>query len=339
MITRENYQLFLDDFIAGKLKPEVEEEFVVFLDENPDLADFDLNESQEEELPHLDTSFLSGLKKDIVFEEDNLDEAIIAQLEGDLSEKDSANLDAYLEANKDKDRERRLYMLTLLRPALSETFGDKTPLYRKKAFVLPRIVWYSGAIAAGLAIFALLYTNEPSVPSEHVALKNETSHSETKIESEVKIHESELDNESAKKVVSPIKKRKPSNLKTFPKIETEERPYLKVDEEIPSLQASIVPDLNAEELPELVAMQIEPVTVQEEFEIPQESQSMSLVQYVYRKVRKKVGVEEKVVAEEEIPKDAASIIVAKVKPLISYEDENGTSFKIGSLEFKRNRKK
>lgn len=337
MITRENYTVFMEDFIAGKLSPEMEEAYMAFLESNPDLMEVDLEESDAQ----LDDAFLSQLKKPIQLDEKNLDEAFIAQLEGDLSPEEEDRLEACMLEHPEKEQDRKLIALTVLRPAISEQFPNKNRLYKKGGFRIPPAIWYSAAASVLLAVVWIYGTQNANItPNEPVLSQVETSKSEVKPKAfeEVK---SEVPGSSSKtqegNPISPSRVNKQTPMRHIPEITPAESPQIKRLESLPVITASLE---EKEPVLTLSELEVSPMELSfAELEMEPEQNNLSLLQYAYKKLRKTAGADERIVPEEEIPQDAAGLVVEKVRNYVGYADGQETvSFRIGSFELKRKKR-
>lgn len=154
MITRENYEAFYIDFLDGTLSQEMEKAFLEFLEANPDL------QLEGDDLPVLSATDegLSGLEKQLlkhaeeqplIITAQNIEYALIAQLEGQLSADEEKNLQLWLSNHPEYIREQALYAKTRVVPA-AVIYENKEDLYQS-ARIVP--LWVSRtAIAASVAL-------------------------------------------------------------------------------------------------------------------------------------------------------------------------------------------
>lgn len=138
-ITRNNYEAFFLDFLEGNLEERSIDQFLDFLEQNPDL---------KEELQLFEDVRLSGeemlfsekelLYKSTIYEKEVLDNKFIAYLENDLEPADRKLFESRLEVNPEFQREYQLFVKTRLIPEEGIIFPAKNKLYRKsgKAVVL-----------------------------------------------------------------------------------------------------------------------------------------------------------------------------------------------------------
>ena len=169
-ITRQNYEAFFIDYLEGTLDEKRVNQFIEFLQKNPDLKE-ELSLFEPISLIPENTSFASKdtLYKDKFDVESEFNTAAIAQLEGDISPSEAKNFEAYLAAHPEKQASAKQFRKTILTADPTLTFQHKNKLYRKPA---GRIVFFwAGRIAAVLvlafAIFSLLDKNaETETPAK-----------------------------------------------------------------------------------------------------------------------------------------------------------------------------
>jgi hypothetical protein len=105
-ITRNNYETYFLDYLEGNLDENLVDGFLEFLQKNPDL---------KEELSMMDTASIEPdsavftnkekLYKEKYDAEDLFNQAAIALIEGDISESEKAEFDAYLLKNPEKQKD------------------------------------------------------------------------------------------------------------------------------------------------------------------------------------------------------------------------------------------
>lgn len=337
MITRENYTVFMEDFIAGKLSPEMEEAYMQFLEAHPDLMDMDLGESEAK----LEDSFISQLKKPILLDEQNLDEALIAQLEGDLSSEEEEKLEAYMAAHPEKERDRKLIALTVLRPAISEQFPDKSLLHKKGAFRIGPALWYSAAASVLIASLWIYGTNQTGMnPTEPVLSQVENTPGEEvkpKAYDELKTELPSSQKSQQGNPITPVREKKENQSRHIPEITPSEPRFKKSLEPLPVMTASLheaEPNLELEQL-QVAHLEL----TYDDYGLEEKNQDQTLLQYAYKKLRRTAGGDERVVAENEIAQDAADLVAEKVKSYVGFsENQETVSFRIGSFELKRKKR-
>ena len=164
-INRKNYEAYFLDYRENNLSTEQVAELMVFLEENPDLKpEFDSFENivlQPEK--NISFSKKEALKKTTVIstkniDSDNYDEKLVAILEGDISEEESAELSEFMELNPKVKLEYNLYRSTILKPDTNVFYSDKESLKKKGLFVLYRTqLVYGLSIAASIIILLGVY--------------------------------------------------------------------------------------------------------------------------------------------------------------------------------------
>lgn len=155
-ITRNNYELFFLDYLEGNLDENLVDDFLEFLQQNTDL---------KEELAMMDTapiepdSTLFANKRKLYKEkydaEETFNHAAIGLIEGDLSEKEKAEFDAYLLKYPEKQKEVQRFQQTKLQPDPTIVFGKKNKLYRQPGGKI--ILMWSSRVAAVLVLALGVY--------------------------------------------------------------------------------------------------------------------------------------------------------------------------------------
>lgn len=140
-INKENYEIWFLDYYGKNLQPAEVAELMIFLEENPDLkAEFESFDSLNIEPDHkIQIAFKESLKKRDYQPTENIDpwnyeEMMVAALEGDITEEESAALKEFLRINPDAVLEMDLFRKTYLKPENVE-FPDKNSL-KKDARVI-----------------------------------------------------------------------------------------------------------------------------------------------------------------------------------------------------------
>lgn len=174
LITKNNYEAFLLDYVEENLSPELTAELMLFLEQNPELKD-DLVDFEIHTLtPNFETKFdQSSLKKEI--HTVDYEALMIAEVEGVNSEENSALLNAYLKENSHHQKDFKNYQKTKL-VAPTVLFENKAALKKKGGIVIPVFWKYSSAAAAIiLVLWSLNGINEEEVYrpfAEREAIKN-----------------------------------------------------------------------------------------------------------------------------------------------------------------------
>ncbi len=137
-ITKDNCEAFFLDYHEGVLSPEMVAEVLLFIEQNPDFrSEFEGFESFNISDPDLSIfEHKEALKRVVDFSSDkitiqNADEFFIAEVEGLLSQKVLADLDAFILKNPELEQSRKLYSATKLQSDSSVLFDNKNLLYQK----------------------------------------------------------------------------------------------------------------------------------------------------------------------------------------------------------------
>jgi hypothetical protein len=154
LITKNNYEAYLLDYVEGHLSASLIAELVLFFEKNPQFKE-DLEAFEIYELlpPEVELSDKSPLKKEeelIHFA--NYEDFFIAEMEGLNSPEVSEEVHSFLAANPNIKKEFNTYQKAqLLAPEI--IFEDKKTLLKKETKVFPLYWWASSAAAAILIVF------------------------------------------------------------------------------------------------------------------------------------------------------------------------------------------
>jgi len=221
MINRDNYEAYFIDYLEGNLDELLVNDFIEFLQNNPDLKE-ELSQFEAVSLAPEEISFShkSNLFKEKLDSEKEFNKAAIANLEGDISENDKIELETYLEKHPAKKREILLFSKTKLQPDESIQFKNKNKLYRRT--LGRRILLWSVRVAAVLILAFAFYMlfDQPTdkiLPTNEVAVLEDKKVKKEDIPAEIKKVPVETDND--KKDTKKIKKAtpKPAIKKVAPK--------------------------------------------------------------------------------------------------------------------------
>jgi hypothetical protein len=163
-VNRSNYEAYFLDYWEKNLPPGQVADLLLFLQQNPDLMEefesYDhLPLSTDESIVFKGKSQLK--KRDFVkagsIDESNFEEKMIANLEGDLNDEESAEFRNFLELNPQLKLDYHFFRKTFLKPEPIE-FSYKHLLLKKGFFVVYRKhIQLTAAIAASVIIFLALY--------------------------------------------------------------------------------------------------------------------------------------------------------------------------------------
>jgi hypothetical protein len=131
-ITRDNYEVFFLDFLEGNLKVDQIDQFLDFLNQNPDLKE-ELQLFESLNLPKEQVVFNGKhqLYKDGSDHRNGEDNRIIAYLEDDLSSDERLLFENHLADDPDLKKEYKLFLQTRLIPDHSIHFTNKNKIYKK----------------------------------------------------------------------------------------------------------------------------------------------------------------------------------------------------------------
>ncbi|MBL4668048.1 MAG: hypothetical protein JKY30_02140 [Flavobacteriales bacterium] len=180
LITRNNYEAYLLDYVEETLSPELVAELMLFLEQHLDLKevleDFEIHTLVPKETVAFDKS---ALKKEAgLITLVNYEDFIIAEVEGINTPEKSTALYLFLEQNPEKQEEFVTYQkTTLVAPTI--IFEGKKSLKKKEGVIVPMYWWYSSAAAVVIILFSLNMFNRneqvyfPIADREEVNFKND----------------------------------------------------------------------------------------------------------------------------------------------------------------------
>lgn len=167
-ITGDNYEVFFLDFLDGNLEEQDMDQFLDFLEQNPDLKD-ELQSLQQIRLADEQIAFpgRERLYKTQAEETADRENKLVAYLEGDLDDAGRETLETYLASHPDIQKEYQLFAKTRLIPDGGIQYPDKRKLYRKPASVIV-MNWVARAAAVVLLVWGIHAViqnqNEPVMP-------------------------------------------------------------------------------------------------------------------------------------------------------------------------------
>jgi hypothetical protein len=136
-ITRDNYEPFFLDFLEGNLEENQIDQFLDFLEQNPDLKEelqlFENVRLPEEHIPFPERKQLYRNRADEISEHQN---QVIAYLEGDLETDEQKSFEIYLSSHPELKKEYDLFAKTRLIPDAGVKYSEKRKLYRKTGTIL-----------------------------------------------------------------------------------------------------------------------------------------------------------------------------------------------------------
>jgi hypothetical protein len=156
-INRNNYEAFFIDYLDGKLDEKLVNNFIEFLEQNPELKEeLTLVENISIELEEVTFNKKELLLKEKYDVEEVFDEAAIANLEGDISASEKIEFEKYLSKHPEKQKDAGLFQLTKLQPDESIKFSQKHKLFHRTA--AKTVLLWSLRAAAVVIIALSVYT-------------------------------------------------------------------------------------------------------------------------------------------------------------------------------------
>ncbi|OFX18679.1 MAG: hypothetical protein A2033_02655 [Bacteroidetes bacterium GWA2_31_9] len=169
-INRDNYEQFFIDYYDQNLSKSQIEELFLFIETNADAKEEFFAYSPEMTLAPENISFdakiqLKQIDDDTIVSANNFDKFCIAQLDGDLNNKQKVDFEKFISDKPDYSKEFNLYKKTILKADESIVYTRK---YALKHFVLKsekssiktnRIYWFASAVAASILLYFMLKIN------------------------------------------------------------------------------------------------------------------------------------------------------------------------------------
>ena len=154
-ITRDNYESFFIDYMDGNLPESLIDQFLDFLNQNPDLKE-ELHLFEEVKLPQEFVVFQEKkqLHKSLADENSRLENTVVAYMEGDLDANDNKAFEAYLANNPELKKEYGLFAKTRLIPDSKIIFSKKRKLYRKSGTTI-LMNWVARAAAVLVFVWGI----------------------------------------------------------------------------------------------------------------------------------------------------------------------------------------
>jgi hypothetical protein len=234
-INRYNYEMFLVDYLDGKLNPSMVAELMEFLELNPDIQN-ELEGLDEVVLVNESIRFpnKSDLKKKSFSKngiDNETDYLLIASVEKVITNDEKFKLDEELNRNEERRTEYTLYQRTIIQPASEIVYPNKTRL--KRVAIVP--IRYSTlrkavGIASSIGLIIGVYTLGEMVAHNHI--KNipnsntvaSTNHSiKTTPEKSIQINNPIVANASSEPQRKVVKAVKPLKSEATPKSESNRR--------------------------------------------------------------------------------------------------------------------
>lgn len=211
-INRNNYEAYFIDYLEGNLEEEVVNDFIEFLQKNPDLKkELSLFESVSAEVEDVVFQHKEKLYKEKFDSEKIFNQTAVANLEGDLSVSEEKEFVDYLSKHPEKKKDLQLFNHTMLTPDESIKFPNKKTLYHYS--VGKTVLLWSTRIAAilivGLAVYWFFNESSKNITPQNqvAAVKDDTAKTEENTGTE----------ETANEQTIPVKKEEPQKVEKVTK--------------------------------------------------------------------------------------------------------------------------
>jgi len=182
-ITRLNYEIYFLDYLEGKFDLSNISDLMIFLKENPDLADelrqFENITIHSNEIIFNEKNVLKKPAKEIsLINENNFEEFCIAELEGDLSLNDKLIFNKFLIENPSKKKVFEFYLNTMLRPDKKIFFKEKSKLkankINKHGYSFSFIVSAAASVCLMFMVYKYIYNYKTFPDKQLVTTQNRT---------------------------------------------------------------------------------------------------------------------------------------------------------------------
>ena len=222
-ITRDNYESFFIDYIEGNLHESMIDQFLDFLNQNPDLKE-ELHLFEEVNLPeeHVVFQEKKQLHKSAADENQSLENTVIAYLEGDLDSTENKAFETYLASHPELKKEHDLFAKTRLRPDSEIKYPGKRKLYRKSGATIV-MSWVARAAAVIVLVWGINSVIQVQNTPESPKTNSEMAQISSKTNSNLETKKPDSQNLIRKSPV-PVKN-KPGKAKVIhvqPKVEPKE---------------------------------------------------------------------------------------------------------------------
>jgi hypothetical protein len=243
-ISRENYEPFFLDYLEGNLNESMINQFLDFLEKNPDLK----AELQNFESQHLPEEEIVYTGKDRLYKSSaeakaSTEEKLIAFMEGDLEETERKSFEKRLANEADLQQEYDLFTKTRLFPDPGLIYPEKNKLYRKSGTVvlLNWLTKIAAVIILILGINALFRLENVRINTEtgmNIAELAKIPESKVKnAEEENKQTEVEVSNEEVQNKPKAFKSTDSKRIKKAEKLSLEE---MKSDDVLPKVERNLI---------------------------------------------------------------------------------------------------
>jgi len=165
-ISRDNYESFFMDYIEGNLHESMIDQFLDFLNQNPDLKE-ELHLFEEVNLPeeHVVFQGKNQLHKNMADENRRIENSVVAYLEGDLDADENKAFETYIAAHPELKKEYDLFAKTRLTPDSGIKYPEKRKLYHKSGATIV-MNWVARVAAVLVLIWGINSVIQPQNQQE-----------------------------------------------------------------------------------------------------------------------------------------------------------------------------
>lgn len=327
-INRNNYETFFIDYLEGNLDEKLVDDFIEFLQQNPDLKE-ELSLFENVSIGQEEVTFN---KKELLFKEkydaeNEFNRAAISRLEGEISASEKTEFEKYLLSHPEKQKEAELFSLTKLQPDESIIFSRKNKLYRRSAG--KTILMWTTRAAAVIIVALTVYTfidksSNKIIPENQVAvIENEPEKKVNPTEiKEVPAKNNKVEEQKnlKKDTEKPaVKNEKPKANETkiirensHGRLINDDLALVRISEEIPEL-----PSLTAS-LTTVSALKID--LIQVNIKVPDYNEPIFEERLFVDIVKEKTGVDK--LSFNKIVKSGLSLVASLSKEKFNYETDN-----------------
>lgn len=219
-INRYNYEAYFIDYMEGNLDASLVNDFIEFLQNNPDLKEeLSLFESAQLEPENILFNKKEKLYKERLDAEKEFNNAAVANLEGDFNEEKKSEFEKYITAHPEKKKELVLFKKTKLQADKSIVFSKKKKLYRH-SFQKTFLMW--SVRVAAILVLAFAFFTLLNKPTENIITTDEIAVLEDKVKKSIEPEDKVIPVEEKKK--EPEKNKKITPKPVIKKVKPQAKP-------------------------------------------------------------------------------------------------------------------
>ena len=327
-INRNNYEAFFIDYLEGILEEKLVDDFIEFLQQNPDLKEelslFQTVSIGQEEITFNKKELLLKEKYDI---ENEFNQVAIANLEGDILASEKVEFENYLLTYPEKQKEAELFKHTKLQPNKSVVFSKKNKLFRYS--VGRTILHWTSRVAAILIIALSVYifidkNSNDLTPENQLATVEKESEKKDNVPVVKELPQKKENGEEQKTIIKETVKPADKNGKPKPnqtkiirensqgRLINDGLALVRINEEIPAVLVSITASIPVSK-PEI---DLVPIIIT----VPDVNESAFEERLFVDFVKEKTGIEK--LTFNKITKAGLSLVTNLSKEKFNYETDN-----------------